>query len=521
MTPLKPPALTGPWSLPLAVLSGLLIGLGFAPMGVWSATILGVALFTWLMAGRSGGSAAGHGLVAGLAVNALTIHWIGVLGVPVAIGLVALMSLWFLLLGSVTALLTRIRGWVFWVPAAWVAVETAAGVFPFGGFPWIRLAHTGLDQPVAGWFAWVGSAGVSFLLALGANLLLLAVKDRELRLRATVGGLTIFVLGAGLSLVPHAEPEQQVTVGLVQGNVNRAEKGTGTYARSVTANHLSETVFLLAEQRAAERELDFIVWPENATDIDPMVDATTKQQIETAVRLAGVPIFVGAVMDGPVPDSRQTSSLWWHPETGPGDRYDKRNLVPFGEWIPFRDFLLPRLPVLEQIGRQSIPGSGPGVVDAPTDAFNYLRVGTIICFELAWDSTSFDTIRGGAQVLVSQSNTNTYAGTFEVPQQTAMNRIRALETGREVLVSTINGISGLVDVDGELHEATSELTSANRAFTVPLRTNVNLAVSLSPWLQLAVSAAAFGATLYAVATRGGRRRPGTIDNSEQPIGITE
>ncbi|GAB3821758.1 apolipoprotein N-acyltransferase [Tessaracoccus terricola] len=522
MSPLKPPCLTRLQSLPLAVLAGLLVGLGFAPMGLWPATLLGAALFTWLLAGRSAGDAALHGLVVGVALNTLTIHWISVLGVPVAIGLVAFMSLWFLVLGILTALLTRIRGWVFWVPAAWVAVETAAGSVPFGGFPWIRLAHTGLDQPISGWFAWVGSAGVTLLLALGANLLLLAVTDRTLRLRATTGGLAIFVTGAALTFVPHAEPEQQVTVGVVQGNVNRAEKGTGTYARSVTANHLSETVRLLAENRARGAEpLDFIVWPENATDIDPLRDATTRQQIETAVRLAGVPIFVGAVMDGPEPDSRQTSSLWWHPETGPGDRYDKRNLVPFGEWIPFRDFLLPRLPILEQIGRQSIPGDGPGVVDAPTAAFQYLRVGTIICFELAWDSTSFDTIRADAQVLVSQSNTNTYAGTFEVPQQTALNRIRALETGREIIVSTINGVSGLVDVDGVLHESTSELTSANRTFTVPLRTNVNLAVTIGPWLAIVVSATALGATLYAVATRGGRRRPGRMDNSEQPIGSSE
>ncbi|TRY17283.1 apolipoprotein N-acyltransferase [Tessaracoccus rhinocerotis] len=521
MSPLPTPGMTRLLSLPMAVVTGLLIGLGFAPMGVWPATLVGVALFTWLLAGRSAGSAAVHGLLAGLALNALTIHWISVLGVPVAVALVAFMSLWFLVLGIVVALLTRTRAWVFLVPAAWVGVETAAGSFPFGGFPWIRLAYTGLDQPIAGWFAWVGSAGVTFLLALGANLLLLAVVDRGLRLRATAGGLAVFLVGAALTLVPHAEPEQHVTVGVVQGNVNRAEKGTGTYARSVTANHLSETVFLLAEERARGGELDFILWPENATDIDPIADDTTREQIETAVRLAGVPIFVGAVMDGPVPDSRQTSSLWWHPETGPGDRYDKRNLVPFGEWIPFREFLLPRLPVLEQIGRQSIPGEGPGVVDAPTDAFEYLRVGTMICFELAWDSTSYDTVRGGAQVLVSQSNTNTYAGTFEVPQQTALNRIRALETGREVIVSTINGISGLVDVDGELSGTTEELTSAHRTFTVPLRTNTNLAVTLSPWLALVVSAAALGGTLYAVATRGGRRRPGRMDNSEQPIGSTQ
>nr|WP_255622175.1 apolipoprotein N-acyltransferase [Tessaracoccus sp. OS52] len=498
-----------------------MIGLGFAPMGIWPATIVGVALFTWLLGGRQARSAAAHGLVVGLAMNALTIHWIGVLGAAVAVGLVAVMSLWLLVLGVATAFLTRIRAWVLWVPAAWVAVELAAGSVPFGGFPWVRLGYTGLDQPLSGWFGWVGSVGVTALVALTANLFLVAVCERAFRLRAVALALAIFVMGAALTLVPHAQPEQQVSVGVVQGNVNRAEKGTGTYARSVTNNHLSETIFLLASHRAGGGEpLDFIVWPENATDVDPIVDAETRATIETAIALAGVPIFVGAVMDGPVPDSRQTSSLWWHPETGPGDRYDKRNLVPFGEWIPFREFLRPRLPILKQIGRQSIPGEQPGVVDAPTSDFRFLRVGTIICFELAWDSTSYDTIRDGAQVLVSQSNTNTYAGTFEVHQQMALNRIRALETGREVVVSTLNGLSGLVDVDGRVHERTEELTSASRVFTVPLRTNVNLAVTLSPWLGFALSLVAVAALGYAVATRVGRGPSGRMSVPEQSIGTT-
>lgn len=522
MSPLEVPDLTRRRSLPLAVLTGLMIGLGFAPMGVWPATIVGVGLFTWLMAGRSTGSAALHGLLVGLALNALTIHWISVLGPAVAVGLVAFMSLWFVVLAVAAAHLTRIRGWLLWVPAAWVGAELAAGSVPFGGFPWIRLAHTALDQPLSGWFAWVGAAGVTFLLALGANLALWALTDPTTRVRAVAMALSIFVLGGVLGTLPHAEPEQQVTVGIVQGNVNRAEKGTGTYARSVTANHLSETIFLLAANRAAGQEpLDFIVWPENATDIDPLSHGPTRRSIETAVALADAPVFVGAVMDGPVPDSRQTSSLWWHHETGPGDRYDKRNLVPFGEWIPFREVLLPRLPILEQIGRQSIPGEGPGVVDAPTDAYRFLRVGTLICFELAWDSTSYDTVRGGAQVLVSQSNTNTYAGTFEVPQQTALNRVRALETGREIVVATINGQSGLVDADGVMHEVSEELTSAHRSFTVPLRTNVNLAVRLSPWLPAAITLAATAALGYALVVGRRRGRSDRMSASAQLIGSNE
>lgn len=520
MLPLTTPGLARRWSLPLAVLAGLLLGLGMAPMGIWPATMAGVALVTWLFAGRRAGDAALHGLVMGVAMNTLVLHWIGVLGVAVAVGLVGIMSSWMLLFGIAVALLTTIRGWALWVPAAWVALELFAGSVPFGGFPWVRLSLTALDQPLAGWFPFIGATGVSFLLALVANLALTAILQPGRRWASAAIALVVFATGGALTLVGHDTPNRNVAVGLVQGNVNRVEKGTGSYARSNTANNLSETIFLLASNRANnERPLDFIVWAENATDIDPRSDATTGQVVESAVQLAGVPIFVGAVMDGPQPDTRQTSSLWWDPVTGIGGRYDKRNLVPFGEWIPFRDFLLPRLPVLKQIGRQSIPGTGPGVVDAPTTAHPGLRVGTIICFELAWDSTSYDTIRGGAQVITSQSNTNTYAGTFEVPQQTALNRVRALETGREVVVSTLNGLSGLVGADGRMQHETSELTRANRTFTVPLRTNQTLAVTLGASPAVGLSVISIAALVWAgVAAARRRRAARLLTSSSESIG---
>ncbi len=506
----------------LAILTGLLLGAGYAPMGVWPATIVGVGLFTWLVAGRTPWQAAGLGVVTGLAMNVLTIHWIGVLGVPVAIALVAFMSLWTALLGVMVSQVTRLGWWVLWVPCSWVAVELAAGRIPFGGFPWLRLAFTTVDQPVSGWLPWVGATGVTFLLALIAQLGLLAIGERRNRVRAVAVALAVIVVGGSLKLLPQATPEQQVAVGVVQGNVNRYLHGTSSYAQSVTDNMLSETIFLLASNRAEGEAppLDFVLWPENATDVDPLVEPETRGLVETAVALADAPIFVGAVMEGPDPKTtRQTAGIWWHPETGPGDRYNKRNLVPFGEYIPFRDFLLPRLPVLEQIGRQSIPGTEAGVVAAPTAAYGDLQVGDIICFELAWDDSVYDTVRGGADIIVSQSNTNTYGGTFEVPQQLVLNRIRAMELRREVVVSTLNSVSGMVDTSGTFRESTEEFTAANRTFTVPLRTNVTPAVILSPWLGWALALVGVGAALVggARARRSERGHEATSTDQRTPV----
>ncbi|MFT3886730.1 MAG: apolipoprotein N-acyltransferase [Arachnia sp.] len=489
-------------TLPLAIVVGLLVGAGQAPMGLWSLTMVGVAAFTWLMAGRRPGRAFGLGYLAGLAANTLTVSWISVLGVWVGVALIGFLSLWWGLLGLALSRITRLRAWYVLAPAAWVAMEFAAGKVPFGGFSWARLGYTAIDQPLSGWYAWVGVAGVSYLVALLSHLVLLAAVDSAVRLRAFAFAGAPVAIGGLLNLIPIATPTEHVTVAMVQPNVNRAEKGTASYARSVTNNALSETIHAVAEARAAGTQLSFVLWPENATDVDPITDAETRELVDTAATIAGVPIFVGAVTDGPVPDSRQTTSLWWDPTTGPGEAYHKRDLVPFGEWIPFREVLLPRLPILEQIGRQSIPGDGPGVVSGPVAGFPGLKVGTIICFELAYDETSYDVARHGAQIVVSQSNTNTYGGTFQVHQQLTINRVRAMELGREVAASTLNSVSSLIDAKGRVVDPTTEFTADTRIFEMGLRDNVNASVYVAP----ALSWAALVVTLVA-AVAGALRKP--------------
>lgn len=489
-------------SLALAVLTGLLIGAGQAPMGVWPATIAGLALFTWLMAERRPRASFGLGFVVGIAMNALTVSWVSVLGVWVGVALVVFLSLWWGLLGVVVSRLLTLRAWPALVPAAWVAMEFASGKIPFGGFAWTRLAYTTIDQPLAGWLPWVGVAGVAYVVAFVAQALLLAVASRDHRFKAVAAALAAFLVGGLANLAPISETSEHVTLAIVTPNVNRHEHGTPNYARSVTNNALSETVFALAETRTDGTALDFVLWPENATDVDPINDATTRGLVELAVGLADVPVFVGAVTDGPRPDTRQTSSIWWDPASGPGAEYHKRDLVPFGEWIPFREFLLPRLPILGQIGRQSVPGEGPGVLDAPLGSHPALRIATIICFELAYDDTSYDVVRHGGQVIVSQSNTNTYGATFQPHQQLVINRVRAKEMGREIGVSTLNALTGWVDATGRAHDVTGEFEAATRVVTLGLRDNVNLSVRLSPWLSwLALAATVVGLAATA------RRRP--------------
>lgn len=493
-------------SLLLAIATGLLIGAGQAPMGVWPATLLGVAAMTWLLAGRSLGSAFGHGYLVGLAMNALTVSWISVLGVPVGIALVAFLSLWWGLLAWVIARISRLRFWPLLIPAAWVAMEFASGKIPFGGFSWTRLGFTVIDQPMSGWLPFVGVTGASYLVAAVANALLYALLTPGRRIRVVAGVLAVFLAGGLLHLLPQPEAGETVRIAVVQPNVNRHEHGTASYARSVTNNALSETIFALAEAETSGVELDFVLWPENATDVDPIADPETRRLVELSVQLAGVPVFVGAVMNGPEPDTRQTSSIWWDPELGPMDMYHKRDLVPFGEWIPFREVLLPRLPVLEQIGRQSIPGEEPGVVQAPIASNPDLQVGTIICFELAYDDTSYDTVLFGGEIIVSQSNTNTYGGTFQPPQQLAINRVRAMETGREVVVSTLNSLTGVVDTRGRVHELTEEFDSASRIVEVPLRDNITPAVRLGAWpawFAVVVSLGALALSFRRTPTSGG------------------
>jgi apolipoprotein N-acyltransferase len=196
-----------------------------------------------------------------------------------------------------------------------------------------------------------------------------------------------------------------------------------------------------------------------------------------------VPVLVGAVLQGPGPDHVSNTGIVWDPQTGAGARYVKRHPVPFGEYIPFRDELTGLISRLDQIPRDFAAGHRPGNLTVGP-----ARVGDVICFEVAYDGLVRDVVRGGAQVLVVQTNNATYNGTGQPYQQMAMSRLRAVETGRDVLVTATSGISAVVRADGSVAQQAGEKVARTLVATVPLRDGETLATRLGAWPEWVLAA---------------------------------
>jgi apolipoprotein N-acyltransferase len=226
--------------------------------------------------------------------------------------------------------------------------------------------------------------------------------------------------------------------------------------RAVLDNHVNATLDYAADIAAGKAAApDLVIWPESSTDIDPYTDPTVFSDIQSAVDAVGAPVLVGALIGGPGPGQLQNDGIVWHPGTGPGQHYSKMHLVPFGEYIPFRDLIAKFVTRLDQIPIDMAPGHRPGLL-----TIGGVPVGDVICFEVAYDGLMRTVVQRGAGLVVVQTNNATYMGTGQVKQQFAISRLRAIETGRYVVVAATNGLSGILAPDGSVTERATPRTQA-------------------------------------------------------------
>jgi apolipoprotein N-acyltransferase len=448
-----------PLRLVLAACAGAVVAAGFEPYGLALALPLGVAGLHLLLTGsaRSGFLV---GAAFGSAFMLLLLPWLQVIGHDAWVALSVVEGIFYGLLGLGGTLVRRLRWWPVWAAALWVGVEALRGSFPFGGFPWGRLAFATPDTPAVDLARYVGAAGTTFLVALLGTTLAWALPRLwhprpGVAPAARAGGPLAGLAGAVLLVVwasalpapaPGPDEDPPVTrVAVVQGDVPGEGMDAFAERRVVLENHVEATHRLADRIRDGAPEPDLVVWPENSTDIDPFSDPTVHADIQGAVDAVGVPVLVGAMVAGEDPTEVLNQGILWRPGTGPGPTYSKQHPVPFGEYIPMRDLVAPLVDRLDQIPRDMAAGDEPGLFEVAGQT-----VGDVICFEIAYDDVVRDVVAGGADFLVVQTNNATYMGTGQVEQQWEIARLRAVETGRHVVVSATNGVTGLVGPDGEV-----------------------------------------------------------------------
>lgn len=249
-----------------------------------------------------------------------------------------------------------------------------------------------------------------------------------------------------------------------------------------------------------------VFWPENASDVNPFVDAEAEALVGAAVRGVDTPLLVGTLTRDEV--GARNTMVVFDPETGPGERHDKRFLQPFGEYMPMRDFFRNFSDLVDLAGDFK-PGDDNGVVH-----MGGIPVGVATCYEVAEDEAYRMAVRGGAQILSTPTNNATFGFTDMTYQQLAMSRMRAIETDRAVVVVATSGVSAIVHPDGHVSQQTEIFEPAHLLETLPLRTGTTPAVRFGQvleWLLVAAGAA----LMLAAAVSARRSQRGYAPTGEQ------
>jgi len=480
-----------------ALAAGLLVAAAFPPLGLWPAAPAGVAVLALAVRGAAARTGALVGLLAGLAIFLPMLHWTGAVAGPAAWLALSLVEAVFLAaLGAALAAVSRLQAWPVWGAALWVAQEALRDRLPFGGFPWGRLAFSQAATPLAPLAALGGAPLVTFAVALlGGLLALLATRPwrRPAPATALLSTLVpVLVLALAAPLVPMPVGGQSTRVAVVQGNVPRLGLDAFAQRSAVLRNHVAATHRLAADVRAGRRSRpDLVLWPENASDLDPYGDSQAYALIDAAVRDIGVPVLVGAVVDGPGAKVSNTGIVW-DPVTGPGATYVKQHPVPFGEYMPYRSLLRRVSSKVDLVPRDFARGDRTGVLQVGP-----ARLGDVICFEVAYDDLVRDAVRGGGRLLVVQTNNATFGRSAQSAQQLAMGRLRALEHGRSVLVAATSGISAVIAPDGALLARTAVFTAEVLVADVPLRDAQTPATRLGALPELLLALLGAGALALA------------------------
>lgn len=434
-----------------AVGSGLVLALAFPALDWGPLALVALVPLLWAWQRSGPARAALYGFLAGVAFFGVLLWWSVYFGVVAIVPLVLAQAAYWAGAGAIVGALGR-RGvrspWI--TAAAWVALEALRVRWPLGGFSWGQVGVALHDFPVARALASFGGVPlVSFLVVLVNGLLLgllLGWKARAERPRAlivtpaTLAGVLVVVAIAGFA---RYEPSRTGTLkfALLQGN----DQDRRLTQAEIDGGYLTQKHLELA--RKLRGDYDVIVFPESSLETDPEVDPQLRANLLALGRVHHSAILAN-VIDEQRPGKVYNANRLYDPSGRLQGTYAKQHLVPFGEYVPFRD-ALGFISELQQIPHDFDAGHTKKVF-----TIKGRPVGTVICFESGFAPLMRASVRKGAEAIVVTTNNRSYRRSPNSAQHVALSQMSAASVGRPVLHASISGITAVIDADGGVSRTT-------------------------------------------------------------------
>lgn len=407
-----------------SILTGALFLSSFTPFDFWPGVFLGSMLLFHQIVDRGFLQRIYISFISALAFFLPLFHWSStyVGAIPWLI-----LAIGEALIFSVIALFSYKKDVksLFFFSAFFALIEILRMKVPFGGFGWGRIGHTQTDS-LTSMYPLVGVTGITFLV------LIASLSIYLMKFRLIVALILLVVIGSNLP--SDLNKLGTIRIAAVQGGVDELGLNFNDRAYSVLQRHAKVTENL-------EQAYDLVVWPENASDLDPMKDMRAREIVQSLLDEKDFPLLVGAVeqsLDGPV-----NSSLFFDKSGKLISRYVKQDLAPFGEYIPLRtlaEFVTPEAKYV----RNFIAGD-----QWVLHKVNNAKLLSVICFEILDD----DHLKNGAsssEIIINQTNNATFGRSNQAAQQLQIARSRAAELGKEILSVSTTGFTAQIDNQGKI-----------------------------------------------------------------------
>lgn len=469
---------------------GALLVLAFSPFNLFILSFIAptLLLVLWINATPSRafirGWLFGIGLFgAGSSWVYVSLHVYGQANVLVAggltLGLILLMAVFPAVIGYLLARFfpgNNLSKYILVFPALWVLLEWVRTWF-LTGFPWLLLGYSQINSPLRGFAPVLSVFGVSWAAVLTSSLIFILILTRRFKIifYCLLLLILLWTTAYRLNTFVWTKPNNQaIQVSLIQGDIPQEIKWQ--------AKQAEDSFDLYKNLTAKNLKSQLIIWPEAAITLSPEEVPSHIAELNQLLKPRRIALITGI----PLVENGNYYNAMIAIGAGNGS-YRKRHLVPFGEYMPLRSLL----EWLDHYLLIPMSDFSRGAKNQPPMTVHGIPISGSICYEIAFPTETREGLHE-SQIVIVVSDDSWFGESIAPAQHTQMAQMRALETGRYVLMGTNNAITAIIDSRGKV-----------QAFAPPfqqavLTGKVQPMVGSTPWVRMGIYPILFGLLLLVI-----------------------